>query len=258
MAGLPNVPADGEHCNLHGKRRGGKNLRLYPTSRIAYDAEGLCASHGSFVRELAEHPDGQAWLCKVPCKVPQADGLLNPFALESMTNSSWGDPEVCALHGKRRGNANLCVYPVALETYQEEGWPNTHGDFDSSLGGCLVCRVACKVPQGENVGQAGNQVGIPDMKRMREQESPAFFCPSQYMAQEMTGIPGGFGMMGQIPMGMAMPMDMGRGGMGAPMMIGGMHVGNHGRMNGGNSGRDGRGRQGQEREPREPNKRRKA
>eukprot|EP00854_Cymbomonas_tetramitiformis_P011469 gene11469-13555_t len=57
------------------------------------------------------------------------------------------DVVTCTVHGKNRGSRNLRYYPLNERVYNELGMRDTHGPFDSSLVGSVICKYPCKVQE---------------------------------------------------------------------------------------------------------------
>ncbi|KAK3241482.1 hypothetical protein CYMTET_48756 [Cymbomonas tetramitiformis] len=62
------------------------------------------------------------------------------------------DVVTCTVHGKNRGSRNLRYYPLNERVYNELGMRDTHGPFDSSLVGSVICKYPCKVSSKEGAG----------------------------------------------------------------------------------------------------------
>ena len=60
--------ADSNVCGLHDKRRGEKNLLVYPSTPQEYASEGMNKTHGPFDPSLSG-----IWVCRLLCKVKAAD-----------------------------------------------------------------------------------------------------------------------------------------------------------------------------------------
>lgn len=62
------------------------------------------------------------------------------------------DVVTCTVHGKNRGSRNLRSYPLNERVYNELGMRDTHGPFDSTLVGSVICKYPCKMSSKEGAG----------------------------------------------------------------------------------------------------------